>query len=92
MSRTRIIGPRNVELKRSDMKQARKRDELKATLKSLIDIREWLEVHKNKAKAWAEVNVFIDRVRTPYGIYLTRPALDIIITTLEVEIAKLNEE
>lgn len=73
------------------MTQARKRDELKATLKSLIDIREWLEKHKEKAKAWAEVNVFIDNIRPPYGIYFTRPALDVIIVTLEAEIQKLDE-
>lgn len=70
----------------------RKYDELKATLKSLSEIRKWLDEHKDKAIAWAETEVYIDRTITPYGIYLTRPALDVLITALEAEIKKLDEE
>lgn len=66
--------------------------ELKTTLKSLSDIRKWLDEHKDKAIAWAETQVYIDRTHSPYGIYLTRPALDVLISALEAEIKKLDEQ
>lgn len=79
-------------MRKKELLKLRERDELKATLKSLSDIRQWLDEHKDKAIAWAETQVYIDRTRTPYGIYLTRPALDALISTLEAEIKRLDEE
>lgn len=66
----------------------RKYDELKATLNSFQNIKE--QINAQSFKAFATTNVLVGEKR--FGVYLTAASLDAIITALEAEIAKLDEE
>lgn len=66
----------------------RKYDELNATLNSFQSIKE--QINAKDFKAFATTNVLVDEKR--FGVYLTAASLDAIISALEGEIAKLDEE